>query len=139
MIVRSDGWQWAWNGKAENQPPDLFPKTVWPENQLRYNGHYPWGDETVISYSVQGRPVLESPTLERMGKVPVIHHRLSIRPGSNSLELIVLDDLPEIRGKPPLPVIPLPGSKRRMKGFVFAPVRTASSFSKFHLANNLFI
>ncbi len=99
MIVRSDGWQWAWNGKAENQPPDLFPKTVWPENQLRYNGHYPWGDETVISYSVQGRPVLESPTLERMGNVPVIHHRLSIRPGSNSLELIVLDDLPEIRGK----------------------------------------
>ena len=99
MIVRSDGWQWAWNGKAENQPPDLFPKTVWPEHQLRYNGHYPWGDETVISYSVQGRPVLESPTLERMGNVPVIHHRLSIRPGSNSLELIVLDDLPEIRGK----------------------------------------
>ena len=99
MIVRSDGWQWAWNGKAENQPPDLFPKTVWPENQLRYNGHYPWGDETVISYSVQGRPVLESPTLERIGNVPVIHHRLSIRPGSNSLELIVLDDLPEIRGK----------------------------------------
>ena len=99
IIVRSDGWQWAWKGKAENQAPDLFPKTVWPENQLRYNGHYPWGDETVISYSVQGRPVLESPKLERMGDVPVIHHRLSIRPGSNPLELIVLDDLPEIRKK----------------------------------------
>ena len=98
-IVRSDGWQWAWDGKAENPIPDLFPKTVWPEEQLRYNGHYPFGDETVISYSVQGRPVLESPRLEEIGGIPVIHHRLTINAGRNPLELIVLDDIPKIEGR----------------------------------------
>ena len=34
-IPGSDSWRWAWNGKAENQAPDIFPKTVWPEDQLR--------------------------------------------------------------------------------------------------------
>ena len=95
-IERADGWQWAWGGKAENPIPDLFPKTVWPEEQLRYNGHYPFGDETVISYSVQGRPVLESPRLEEIEGIPIIHHRLTINAGKNQLELIVLDDNPEI-------------------------------------------
>ncbi len=99
MIVRSDGWQWAWDGKAENPIPDLFPKTVWPEEQLRYKGHYPHGDEIIISYSVQGRDVLESPKLERIEEIPVIHHRLTVHPGKNPLELIVLDDQPEIKGK----------------------------------------
>ena len=99
MIVRSDGWQWAWDGKAENPIPDLFPVTVWPEEQLRYNGHYPHGDEIIISYSVQGRAVLESPKLERIGENTVIHHRLTVHAGENPLELIVLDDQPEIKGK----------------------------------------
>ena len=98
-IVRSDGWQWAWDGKAENPIPDLFPVTVWPEEQLRYKGHYPHGDEIIISYSVQGRAVLESPKLERIGENPVIHHRLTVHAGENPLELIVLDDQPEIKGK----------------------------------------
>ena len=97
-IVRSDGWQWAWDGKAENETPDIFPKTVWPEDQLRYNGHYPHGEDTIISYSVQGRGVLESPKLQKMGKAVVIHHRMTINPGRNQLELIVLDDKPVIKG-----------------------------------------
>jgi len=98
-IVRSDGWQWAWDGKAENQVPNISPKTVWPEDQLRYNGHFTYGDEIVISYSVQGRKVLESPKLEKIGEIPVIHHRLSVGPGSNQLELVVLNDRPEIQDK----------------------------------------
>jgi mono/diheme cytochrome c family protein len=98
-IVRSDGWHWAWDGKAENPIPALFPKTVWPAEQLRYNGHYPFGDETVISYSVQGRPVLESPRLEEIGGIPIIHHRLTINAGRNPLELIVLNDVPKIEGR----------------------------------------
>ena len=89
--MRSDSWQWAWDGKAENQAPDISPKTVWPEDQLRYNGHYPHGEDTIISYSVQGREVLESPKLEKIEEVAVIHHRLTIKPGSNQLELIVPD------------------------------------------------
>ena len=97
-IPGSDSWRWAWNGKAENQAPDIFPKTVWPEDQLRYNGHYPHGQDTIISYSVQGREVLESPKLEEIEEVAVVHHRLTIKPGGNQLELIVLDERPEIKG-----------------------------------------
>ena len=97
-ILGSDSWRWAWNGKAENQAPDIFPKTVWPEGQLRYNGHYPHGQDTIISYSVQGREVLEGPKLEKIEEVAVVHHRLTIKPGGNQLELIVLDERPEIKG-----------------------------------------
>ena len=96
-IVRSDGWQWAWDGKAENEAPNISPKTVWPEDRLRYDGHYPYGNEIVISYSVQGRAVLESPKLQQIGEIPVIHHRLTIQPGQNPLELIVIDEKPEIK------------------------------------------
>lgn len=96
MIPSSNAWSWAWNGQAENQAPDLFPKSVWPEEQVRYRGHYPYLNETILSYLVQGRGVLESPTVEKIDGIPVIHHRLSIEPANDPLELIVLRGKPEI-------------------------------------------
>ena len=42
--------------------------------------------------------MLESPKLEEIEEVAVIHHRLTIQPGSNQLELIVMDEKPEIKG-----------------------------------------
>tara|TARA_B100001093_G_scaffold38481_2_gene32919 strand:- start:954 stop:4169 length:3216 start_codon:yes stop_codon:yes gene_type:complete len=99
MIMHSKDWGWAWDGKAENQAPDLFPRTVWPEEQIRYRGHYPHGENTILSYTVQKRGVLESPILEKTNRTPLIHHRLSIEPGKNSLELIILREKHEIKNK----------------------------------------
>jgi len=90
MIPGADGWRWAWNGIAENEVPNMEPLTVWPEDQLRYRGHYPDGESTVISYTIRGRGVLESPLAEATSGRPVIHHRLTVEPGDESLELIVM-------------------------------------------------
>lgn len=89
LVPGSDQWGWAWDGKAENEVPDIAPLTVWPEEQIRYRGHYSYGDEIVISYDVQGRGVLESPLAEQIDGMTVIHRRLTILPG-DSLEVSVL-------------------------------------------------
>lgn len=91
----SDQWRWAWDGKADKEVPDIGPHTVWPEQQIRYRGHYPFGNEIVISYAVQGRGVLESPVLDEVDGQPVIHRRLSIEPGDRALEVVVLGESAE--------------------------------------------
>ncbi len=83
------GWRWAWDGRAENETPPADSHTIWPEEQVRYRGHYPFGNEIVVSYTVQGRGVLESPRAETIGEDRIIHHRLTVEPGENALELIV--------------------------------------------------
>lgn len=98
VIPGRRGWRWAWGGKAENQIPDLFPKTVWPEEQIRYRGHYVFGKEIILSYSVQNRGVLESPVLEKIKKHSVIRHRMTVKSGNHPLELIILEGEPEIMG-----------------------------------------
>ncbi len=82
-------WRWSWDGRAENEVPDRAPLTVWPENQVRYLGHYPWGDEIVIAYTVQGRRVLESPLARAGADGILIHRRLSIAPGEQAIEAVV--------------------------------------------------
>ncbi len=90
MIPGVDGWRWAWDGKAENEIPDLGPLTVWPEDQLRYRGHYPNGEDIVVSYTVQGRGVLESPIINDEFYLSGICRRLTVEPGEKPLELVVL-------------------------------------------------
>ena len=89
-IPASESWRWAWDGKAENEVPGMGSNSVYPGEQLRYRGHYPNGEEITISYTVQGRGVLESPLAEKVSNTTVIHHRLTVEPGDNPLELVVL-------------------------------------------------
>ena len=72
----------------------MAPLTVFPEDQFRFEGHYPYGDDSVLSYTVQGRGVLESPLVEAVSDSKIIHHRLTIEPGKNPLEPVVggIDD-----------------------------------------------
>lgn len=124
MMGNSSDWQWAWGGKAENKVPDISPKTVWPEAQLRYNGHYPYGADTILSYSVQKRELLESPKLEKIDKVRLIHHRFSVKPGKNQLELIVLGDNTKIIGD------------RAIRGASIAWLQTRNKKAAFRLSEN---
>jgi mono/diheme cytochrome c family protein len=99
-----DESRWAWDGRAENAPPKLPEHKTWPESQVRYRGHYAHGDETVISYAVQGRGVLESPLASggRKDSEPVIHRRFQVAPGKRAIELIVAsggDSAPRIEGR----------------------------------------
>ena len=101
MIPGLGSSRWAWDGKAENEVPDLGNLSVWPAEQLRYRGRYPNGETTIVSYSVLGRGVLESPFAELIAGETAIHRRFTIDPGTGALELIVSDggeDSPEIDG-----------------------------------------
>jgi hypothetical protein len=87
-----EGWGWAWNGNAAYALPELKPRTISPESQIRYRGHYPFADDTVISYTVQGRSVLESPSAETRDEATVIHRRFTIAAGNHPLELVARHD-----------------------------------------------
>lgn len=86
-----DAWEWAWNGQADNEPPKLKPNAIYPEEQIRYRGHYPYGDDIIVSYTVQNRGVLECPSVQINGDEPTILRHLSIEPGNDALELVVLN------------------------------------------------
>ncbi len=83
-----EGWRWAWNGRAEIEAPERMPNTIFPEEQVRYRGHYPNGSDIVVSFDVQGREVLESARYESTSAGPVVHRRLTIQPGSSQIELV---------------------------------------------------
>ncbi len=86
--------RWGWDGRAENQVPELPQHRTWPESQVRYDGHYTHGDEVVIAYTVQGRGVLESPLAvpadDREGSAPVIHRRFTVAAGDQAIEMVLL-------------------------------------------------
>ncbi len=86
----TDQWQWSWDGRAENPVPDLGKPTLYPSEQIRYRGYYPFGDEITLSYEVLGRSVLESPLAETIGAATVLHRRLTVQPGEQKLEATVL-------------------------------------------------
>lgn len=82
--------RWAWDGNAENAMPELPAILAWPENQVRYGGHYFHGDELIVLYTVQQRTVFESPTLVA-GEGSVIARRFTVMPGDEAIELVVAE------------------------------------------------
>ena len=88
----TDHWRWAWDGRAENPVPDLGKRTLYPSDQIRYRGYYPFGDEIILSYDVQGRGVLESPIAEEKEGATILHRRLTVSPGQNPIEVIVYSE-----------------------------------------------
>ena len=85
----TEHWRWAWDGRAENRVPDLGKRTLYPSDQVRYRGYYPFGEEITLSYEVQGRDVLESPLAEEEKGTTILHRRLTVSPGDRPIEAIV--------------------------------------------------
>lgn len=56
-----------------------------PKEWAKYRGHYVCGDRVVFSYTVNGRPVLETATSERLGKFPVIARTVEVLPGKGEI------------------------------------------------------
>ncbi len=81
---------WAWNGNSNQEAPNIFPKTVWPSNQVRFNGYYPIGHQIVISYTVRNRNVLEKPSVDLINNKRFIIRNFTIFPGKEKVELIYL-------------------------------------------------
>jgi len=79
-------WRWGHDGKVDypcDQKPDRGPL---PSAWLDYRGYCLHGDRVVLSYRIDGRQVLESPSLE--SNKQVFGHDLEIGPGP-ALRLVV--------------------------------------------------
>ncbi|MFH5803668.1 DUF6797 domain-containing protein [Alienimonas sp. DA493] len=74
-----DLWRWGHDGTLDYPTDDLLPRGPLPRRWLDYHGHYLHGDRVVLSYAIDGREILEtpSPTNGRLG----VRHTLRIGPG----------------------------------------------------------
>ncbi len=55
------GWQWGHDGTLDYEREDLLPRGPMPDRWMHYRGHYLSGDRVVLSYTIDGRSILESP------------------------------------------------------------------------------
>lgn len=76
-------WKWGHDGTLDYPKDRLPPRGPMPEDWMRYRGHHLYGDDLVLSYSIDNREILESP-----GSIPgmpgIVHH-FEINPGKELL------------------------------------------------------
>jgi hypothetical protein len=90
-------WYWAYGGRFEYPTNDLLPRGPLPPEWMKYQGHYVYDRQAIMSYSIEGRQVLEWPDAERRNDLLVVSHILRIGPGSIPMRLCV--GQPESAGK----------------------------------------
>lgn len=85
-IASLAGWQWGHDGRFDYSTADFLPRGPMPERWMRYRGHYLNGSNVILSYEIDGRPILEWPTSVDNG----VRHVMQIGPG-RSLVLAIGD------------------------------------------------
>ena len=78
-------WFWGHDGKLDYPKDDLLPRGPVPAKWMDYRGHYVHGNRVVLSYSIDGREILESPRRQQ-GFAAIVH---SLEVGAGSKELIL--------------------------------------------------
>ena len=61
-IVGLSNWKWAHQGTFDYPTDDLLPRGPMPVQWMNYNGHYLFENQVVLSYSINGREILEMPS-----------------------------------------------------------------------------
>ena len=72
-------WKWAHQGTLNYPTENLLPRGPMPADWMEYRGHYLHGDQVVLSYKMEGRGILETPSApEGFGAVI---HTFEMEPG----------------------------------------------------------
>jgi cytochrome c5 len=82
-------WYWAYGGELDYNKLDLEPRGPAPEKWMTFEGRYTHGDRIILDYTINGRPILETPSAERSSNFVALHHTLRIGPGDEKLTLVV--------------------------------------------------
>ena len=61
-IAELKGWAWGHDETLDYPTDDLLPRGPMPEAWMSYYGHYLHNDHTILSYAINGRNILETPT-----------------------------------------------------------------------------
>lgn len=85
-------WQWLYNGRLDSLQKVTGIRAPLPPQFLKYNGHYVYGKEIVLSYTISGRSVLEHPQALSLQQKPVLAQTLTIGPGARE-ELLCIGQL----------------------------------------------
>tara|TARA_R110002049_G_scaffold27321_2_gene93974 strand:- start:31302 stop:34574 length:3273 start_codon:yes stop_codon:yes gene_type:complete len=86
-IVGLQGWRWGHEGSLNYTREDWLPRGPMPASWMDYKGYYLCGNKVVLSYSIDGRDILEMPS---SGSSNSVEHFFRIGPGA-PLVLAVLD------------------------------------------------
>jgi mono/diheme cytochrome c family protein len=80
-------WFWGHEGSLDYPKEDLLPRGPVPAKWMDYRGHYVNGQSVVLSYSIDGRAILESPQQQK--GFPAVVQSLEVGPGDKALILCV--------------------------------------------------
>jgi hypothetical protein len=61
-IVGLSSWKWAHGGTFDYPTDNLLPRGPMPAKWMQYHGHYLFGNQVVLSYSINEREILEMPS-----------------------------------------------------------------------------
>jgi hypothetical protein len=82
-IAELKGWAWGHGGTLDYPTDDLLPRGPMPETWMSYYGHYLHNDHTILSYAINGRNILETPTAPE--EFAAIQHTFEIESGEELL------------------------------------------------------
>jgi hypothetical protein len=82
-------WQWAFGGRFDYSTEGVLPRGPLPSNWMKYQGHYVYNRQAVLSYLIEGRQVLEMPGAEITNGTVLILHTMKIGSGKKPLRLCV--------------------------------------------------
>jgi hypothetical protein len=82
-------WYWAFGGRFDDPTNNLAPRGPLPPEWMKYHGHYVYNRQAILSFEIEGRPVLEWPEADTNSGALIISHTLRIGPGKNPLKLCV--------------------------------------------------
>lgn len=91
MLPGLDGWKWGHDGILDFDRSERWPRGPLPRKWLNHRGHYLHGEDIVLSYEIDGRGVLEHPSVDRSAGFAVITHRLRVEPGETALVLALAE------------------------------------------------
>lgn len=87
LIPGLQTWRWAHANKLDYPTGKLLPRGPMPAKWMEYRGHYLHDDSVVLSYTINGTEILESPS--KAGGFGAIVHTLQIGPVKKPLQLAV--------------------------------------------------
>jgi mono/diheme cytochrome c family protein len=75
-------WEWQYSAENESVLRQTGKRAVPPPSVFQYDGHYLHAGRVILSYSVEGRKVLEMPRGTKDSSGTALVHKLTIGPGA---------------------------------------------------------
>ncbi len=94
-IETLDLWRWGHDGSLDYSKADVLPRGPLPQRWLDYHGHFLCGDQIVLSYSIDGREILEVPSAVQ--DKTAIRHTLTIHGGKALLLAVGKSEADRVR------------------------------------------